>query len=241
MPHCCILHWDLHPVVNFDLMARWLKHCDEKHEHESALLPFHRELGEIRFIDVQNQCILQRKHVERYAALSYTWGSRKQYCLMRKNVADLEQKGSLAHLSKALGPTVMDSMQVCRSLNISYLWVDSLCIIQDDAESKDAQIRNMDYIYANAYITLVAAAGHTLPEESQEENSTLATGSGLPRLSTPGACKKAGLRFNIDGVDYACSLGEDGVEKLSSLIWFSSWYSRGWWVILNGHPTYDTG
>jgi hypothetical protein len=231
-------------MINFDLMARWLKQCDETHKHKSGLLPYNRELLEIRFIDVQNQRIIQRKHLERYAALSYPWGSRKQYCLTKKNVADLEEKGSLTHLSTALGPIVMDSMQVCRGLNIPYLWIDALCIIQDDAESKRAQIQNMDYIYANAYITLVAAAEQRLDTdifESQEEDSILATGPGLPRVSTPGACKKAGFKFSLDGVDYACSQAEGAAEELSGLIWSSTWYSRGWWVILSGHPMYDMG
>jgi hypothetical protein len=226
-------------MVNFDLMVRWLKQCDEKHKHESGLLPYDRELDEIRFIDVQNQCIIQRKHLERYAALSYTWGSRKQYCLTRKNIVDLEKKGSLANRSKALGPTVMDSMQVCRSLNISYLWIDALCIVQDDAESKHAQIKNMDYIYANAYITLVAAAEQII--ESQEEHSILPTGPGLPRVSTPGPCKMAGFKFSLDGVHYACSGAEGAAEVLSRLMRYSSWNSRGWCVILSGHQMYETG
>jgi hypothetical protein len=239
MPHCCIQRWGLQPMIDFDLMARWLKRCDEKHEHESGLLPYHRELDELRFIDVQNQCIIQRKHIERYAALSYTWGSRKQYCLTRETVADLEGKGSLARLSKALGPTVMDSIQVCRSLNISYLWIDALCIVQDDAESKHAQIQNMDYIYANAYFTLVAAAEQM--NDFQEEDSILPTDPGLPRVSTPGACKEAEFKFSLDSVYYALSDAEGSSIKFLRPIRVSSWYSRGWCVILSGHPMYDTG
>jgi hypothetical protein len=230
-------------MINFDLLARWLKQCDENHGHVSGLLPYRRELDGIRFIDVQNQCIIQKKHLKHYAALSYTWGSREQYCLTKKNVVDLEEKGSLAHLSTALGPTVMDSMQACRNLDIPYLWIDALCIVQDDAESKHAQIQNMDHIYADAYITLVAAAEQTLAmsiDETQEQGSILCTGSGLPRVSTPGACKKAGFKFNLDGVDYACSRAENAADEISALMRSSSWYSRGWWVILSGQPLYDT-
>jgi hypothetical protein len=37
------------------------------------------------------------------------------------------------------------------------LWVDSLCIVQDDVESKHAQLNDMASIYANSYVTIIAA------------------------------------------------------------------------------------
>jgi len=40
-----------------------------------------------------------------------------------------------------------------------YLWVDSLCIVQDDADIKHVQIQNMDMIYRSAFAVIVAAYG----------------------------------------------------------------------------------
>lgn len=50
-------------------------------------------------------------------------------------------------------------MHLTSMLGKRYLWVDRLCIIQDDLENWHTQIKRMGSIYANAYCTLVAAGG----------------------------------------------------------------------------------
>ncbi|KUJ09378.1 HET-domain-containing protein, partial [Mollisia scopiformis] len=58
-----------------------------------------------------------------------------------------------------LPEVIEDSIFVTSSLGIQYLWVDRYCINQQDAADKHEQISNMDVIYANATITIIAAAG----------------------------------------------------------------------------------
>lgn len=50
-------------------------------------------------------------------------------------------------------------MDLCRELRIRYLWVDTLCIVQDDVQSKKLYLNNMDCIYHLACLTIVSAAG----------------------------------------------------------------------------------
>jgi hypothetical protein len=50
-------------------------------------------------------------------------------------------------------------MQLVRDVGERYLWVDALCIVQDNDESKMRDIHNMGVIYANATFTIVAADG----------------------------------------------------------------------------------
>lgn len=56
----------------------------------------------------------------------------------------------------AVAHTIKDSIAATRLLGIRYLWVDALCIIQDDEEDKRAEISCMKDIYKGAYYTLVA-------------------------------------------------------------------------------------
>lgn len=50
-------------------------------------------------------------------------------------------------------------MQVCRKIGVRHLWVDNLCIVQDNDEDKEDQIDLMDEIYGHALVILVVAAG----------------------------------------------------------------------------------
>lgn len=50
-------------------------------------------------------------------------------------------------------------MLVVSRFDERYLWVDSLCIMQDDAENKHDQIALMDVIYQEAILTIVAVSG----------------------------------------------------------------------------------
>lgn len=50
-------------------------------------------------------------------------------------------------------------MKLTDLLGERYLWVDSLCIVQDDKKDKAVQIAAMDLIYSSAVLTVAAASG----------------------------------------------------------------------------------
>jgi Heterokaryon incompatibility protein (HET) len=91
----------------------------------------------------------------RYAALSYCWGLPRD----AQSQCKTEQRtlaARLAHVPSAeLSPVVGDAVAVTRRLGIRYLWVDSLCIIQDDGGDWEAESALMGPIYSNAYVTIV--------------------------------------------------------------------------------------
>jgi hypothetical protein len=55
-------------------------------------------------------------------------------------------------------PTYQDAISVTRRLGIKYLWIDSLCIVQDDEADVRMQIARMGSIYGNSYFTIAADA-----------------------------------------------------------------------------------
>ncbi|KAJ0421268.1 heterokaryon incompatibility protein-domain-containing protein [Aspergillus carlsbadensis] len=95
----------------------------------------------------------------RYAALSYCWGSPAEARSQLKTTQDTLN----AHLNKialpSLPQTVWDAVMVCRELEIQFLWVDALCIIQGDAEDWERESMEMANVYSNAFITIGALQG----------------------------------------------------------------------------------
>ncbi|KAH8802613.1 heterokaryon incompatibility protein-domain-containing protein [Xylogone sp. PMI_703] len=58
---------------------------------------------------------------------------------------------------KALPQTAQDAILITRKLGLSYLWIDSLCIIQDDKEDWLRESGRMADVYLNAYLVVGAA------------------------------------------------------------------------------------
>ncbi len=64
----------------------------------------------------------------------------------------------------ALAQTIQDAISVAGRIGVQYIWIDSLCIIQDSAIDKDVEISAMDHIYQNAEFTLCAAGAEACTE-----------------------------------------------------------------------------
>ncbi|KAF2183514.1 HET-domain-containing protein [Zopfia rhizophila CBS 207.26] len=107
------------------------------------------------FIDVNQDRIVNGDLRSEYAALSYVWGRVSQPVALRGNISRLMRKGSLLSQKFQLPPLIQDAMALVHSLGMQYLWVDSLCIIQDSASKHDILAR-MDTIYSLASLTIVA-------------------------------------------------------------------------------------
>ncbi|KAK5652044.1 hypothetical protein OQA88_10947 [Cercophora sp. LCS_1] len=92
-----------------------------------------------------------------YAALSYCWGKgSQQVTTTRSNITNFSSE-----LPAGLSATIRDAIRVCREIGLRFLWVDALCIVQDDDNDKLDQIARMGSIYKNATLTIVAACAET--------------------------------------------------------------------------------
>ncbi len=69
----------------------------------------------------------------------------------------LEKPGSLRG---ALSKSIEDAISLTDMLGVQYLWVDALCIVQDDHEEKVIHLNFMGQIYRHAQLTIIAAAGN---------------------------------------------------------------------------------
>jgi hypothetical protein len=89
------------------------------------------------------------------AALSYCWGEEQPSATLNSNLSTYLLNGIDTSL---LPQTIQDAVTVTRRLGIQYLWVDSLCIIQDSDDDKAHEIGRMSQIYSNAYVTISASS-----------------------------------------------------------------------------------
>jgi hypothetical protein len=89
----------------------------------------------------------------RYIALSHCWGDVMPLKTTKATFVEFCHSINFARFPK----TFQDAIIVCRKLNIEYLWIDSLCTIQDDEHDWAVESPNCD-VYQNAYLTIAAAA-----------------------------------------------------------------------------------
>lgn len=87
-----------------------------------------------------------------YACLSYCWGISKTQAGQTKR-SNLSRHLKGISLSK-LPNTVVDAIHLCHKLGFQYLWVDRLCIIQDDKEDWAREASKMCDIYSRSTLTI---------------------------------------------------------------------------------------
>jgi hypothetical protein len=90
----------------------------------------------------------------RYVALSHCWGGASIIQTTMSLLEEFQQHIKYEHLSK----TIQDAVHVTRELGIRYLWVDSLCIVQDDDKDWYREAKTMASVYEGAYCTIAATA-----------------------------------------------------------------------------------
>lgn len=179
------------PMVDAAILTKWLRTCEGEHEHSSKAVDLgytsHATSPHFRVIDVDEECIAQKSEPCRYLALSYVWGATSQGLKATKaNIARLEELGGLRAFEKEIPRTIKDACSLVRALGERYLWVDRLCIVQDDNESKMEAIQHMDMIYAGSCLTIIAASNSSVHDGLPGFASTLRDAHQVIEYVSPG-------------------------------------------------------
>ena len=154
------LHATKGQQVNIIQLKQWLNNCD--HNHGPVCNSYRgsgpRYAGEIPIvvIDVADNCLVEATSAVKYFTLSYVWGTAEMSKTVRANYAARLRKGGLGSMFPA---TIADAIALVRSLGERFLWIDALCIVQDDNIRKQNDIKQMDVIYGKAFATIVAVHG----------------------------------------------------------------------------------
>ncbi|KAH7079681.1 heterokaryon incompatibility protein-domain-containing protein [Paraphoma chrysanthemicola] len=155
---------DLRSDGTFAMVQKWLANCDEQHDCFKNQPPVKRPPTHLINVNAPGHgpetVVLENIKSESsdpypiYAALSYVWGSSQSYMTTSKNYQSYQQGISIS----SLGEGLQDAIWVTRKIGLKYLWIDALCIIQDDIVDKMQEIARMDSIYTFAHITLSASS-----------------------------------------------------------------------------------
>lgn len=140
------------------LLSDWIKTCCHSHQDTCGLseITQQNKLERVRLIDVASRTLVNGDpEVCSYAALSYVWGQKTEEYLQ---FADEIKEGDdgIAVLPSFAPGIIEDGMEICRRLEIPFLWVDLYCIDQHDPVRKTAEIRDMGLIYQQALVTFIA-------------------------------------------------------------------------------------
>lgn len=154
------------PVIDTVRILRWISSCEQSHGSACGIptpLAFSdafRGLPFLRLIDLETSCLVEKGDVVKYAALSYVWGSVPNFRLTKANRIALLAHNSLRKVSYLLPNTIKDAITFVGRLGCRYLWVDALCLLQNDTEDLERGVDAMDLIYERAWFTVVAGSGH---------------------------------------------------------------------------------
>ncbi|KAK4506463.1 hypothetical protein PRZ48_000195 [Zasmidium cellare] len=156
------------------LVKSWLQACATSHPdcslesidgkavkaHSEPRLGFNESAtSNFRLIDLEQGCVKHSALDERFVALSYVWGNLPMFMLNKENFDQLSTPGSIDSVRSELPKTVNDVIDFVKAIGERYLWIDGLCLVQDDHEDVLLGIQMMNSIYHGAYCTIVAASG----------------------------------------------------------------------------------
>ncbi|RSL98517.1 hypothetical protein CDV31_012584 [Fusarium ambrosium] len=141
------------------LAARWLQICVAEHPTCTSYCGSDPPPLPTRVIDIgakgstEGRLFISRGRYALYVALSHCWGSSPIFTLTSKNITELQTKVRFSDLPL----TFQHAIEITRDLGVRYIWIDSLCIIQDSAEDWDIESSRMRNVYRNSICTIAAA------------------------------------------------------------------------------------
>ncbi|KAF2432526.1 HET-domain-containing protein [Tothia fuscella] len=148
---------------HFDLARYWLDGCSKYHakcnQIASPATPTRLlDVGTVENPSIRLRLCGSASRTLPYLILSHCWGGAD-------NILKLKKENTIAFQfaidSNSLPKTFQDAVEITRNLGVGYLWIDSLCIIQDSKSDWTQEAASMDKYYENAKCTIAnASAGN---------------------------------------------------------------------------------
>ncbi|KAI0888978.1 heterokaryon incompatibility protein-domain-containing protein [Annulohypoxylon maeteangense] len=176
---------------------------------------------------VQKDDILEsRVGPVRYAALSYCWGNKEEALSQYKTTKSTLVARLSGFEAHKMSEVLCDAIQTARALSLPYIWVDALCIIQDDIEDWERESIQMGRIYENAHVTFFTLSSNSCTQGFLERQP--------PRLRIPFRSKinppvEGAYGVRLQRIDSNWSVGTVTVDSyIEKDLELSNWGTRGW-------------
>lgn len=140
------------------LAAWWLQNCRSTHPRCQSPRDNFKELP-TRLVDLDTSglrlcSLVGEPMLHPYATLSHCWGSKHYVLLTKENLASFYTGIPMASLSRI----VIDAISIARKMGFRYLWIDTLCIVQDDPEDWEREASRMSQVYGSAALNIAASS-----------------------------------------------------------------------------------
>lgn len=145
------------PDQKIPLVKEWIQNCEHNHPQcATSPVKLPSRVIDVGALNTQEPRlkITTEGEIAHYMTLSHCWGRKP---VIRTTKATLQSHLTSLPLA-SLPKTFREAITITRELGIKYLWIDSLCIIQDDAGDWEKESAVMGQIYACSYLTIAASA-----------------------------------------------------------------------------------
>ncbi|KAI1847073.1 hypothetical protein JX266_006948 [Neoarthrinium moseri] len=141
-----------HPSV-IRKISRWLRKASEFDSSAPSTGRPPSRLLEIKDEGAKVSLVTTSNRTTKYAALSHCWGSVRPMTLTKDSLGVLNEGVETSSLPQSF----RDAVWLSGKLGAQYLWIDSLCILQDDLQDWTHESARMRDVYENSWVTIAAS------------------------------------------------------------------------------------
>lgn len=199
---------------SIDIPLTWLEECLMSHDKCKSIAGRKQPTRLIR-ISGDTICLYIPKNemedCSNYATLSHCWGTLDCLRLSRDNIADFLHQIPIEALTK----TFSDAIDIARNLGFDYIWIDSLCIVQNDPEDWRRESSLMVTVYGSSGLNISATAAKDGSVGCLfERDSTYAQGVVI-KTETNGVIET----YHLGNKDIVAELSSDMAAPLAKRAW----------------------
>ncbi|KAK7423846.1 hypothetical protein QQZ08_008890 [Neonectria magnoliae] len=153
----------------FEILRQWVQDCDTHAECSlqgsrprptrmpTRLIDVDKENSNRVFVCSTELWEGQPEEIVKYVALSHPWGDVKYHDHFSSTSKNIHSRIKNGIAFAELPATFKDAVKVTRELDIRYLWIDSICIIQGNDGDFKEEAKHMETVFSSAYCVIAAS------------------------------------------------------------------------------------